>query len=168
MNGGANTLISHGEFRHALGHYPTGVCVVTSVWNDKPVGMTVGSFTSVSLDPPLIGFLPARSSQSWPQIEMAGKFCVNILSEDQTLLTRRFAAADTDRFKDISVQQSGCGLPVLDGVAAWIDCELHAVRDAGDHLFVMGHVLGLEADSDRKPLLFCRGGFGHFIPSNVP
>lgn len=87
---------------------------------------------------------------------------MNVLADDQRELTRRFAAADADRFRDVSHSNSRRGLPVLDGVVASIDCDLHAVQDAGDHLFVLGRVVALKAGVDRKPLLFFQGGFGRF------
>ncbi|BCH56181.1 flavin reductase family protein [Agrobacterium vitis] len=151
------------EFRRALGHYPTGVCIVTAQHDDKPIGMTIGSFTSVSLDPPLVGFLPAHSSQTWPLIAKAGAFCVNILADDQSDLPGRFAKRDADRFQDIAHSRSSLDLPVFDGVVAWIDCTLHSAHEAGDHLFVMGNVLTLSVVRDRPPLLFCRGAFGGFV-----
>ena len=114
------------------------------------------------LDPPLVGFLPTRQSGSWKQIESAGAFCVNVLADDQQDLCRRFSVPDPERFSDVSHANSGLGLPVLDGALAWIDCQLHAVQDAGDHLFVLGRVMGLEAVRHRRPLLFFQGGFGRF------
>lgn len=152
------------EFRRALGHYPTGVCIVTARVDDEPIGLTIGSFTSVSLDPPLVGFLPARTSQTWPLIARAGAFCVNILADDQGDLPGRFAKRDSDRFRDIAHTRSTLDLPVIDGVVAWIDCTLHSAQDAGDHLFVLGNVLTLNVVRDRPPLLFCRGAFGGFAP----
>lgn len=148
------------QFRRALGHYPTGVCIVTAQYENRPIGMTIGSFTSVSLDPPLVGFLPALASQTWPLIARAGAFCVNILADDQSDLPSLFATRDTDRFRNIAHSRSPLGLPVFDGVVAWIDCTLHGVRDAGDHLFVMGKVQALGMVRDRPPLLFYRGSFG--------
>lgn len=152
-------------FRHVLGHYPTGVCVVTSREADgRTVGMAVGSFTSVSLDPPLVGFLPDGSSRTWPRIERAGRFCINILAHDQLDLCRAFAARGDDKFAGIAWRPSPAGLPILDGVVAWIDCDLHAVHPAGDHMFVMGLVRALEVEHPRSPLLFVQGGYGAFAP----
>lgn len=167
MASGKTAVIDKGEFRRVLGHYPTGVCIVTARLDAGPIGMTIGSFTSVSLDPPLVGFLPARSSKSWPLIESAGTFCVNVLADDQQSLVRRFAASEADRFSDVSHSASSRGSPVLEGVVASVDCELHAVQDAGDHLFVLGRVVALQAGIERQPLLFFQGGFGSFATSPV-
>lgn len=150
-------------FRRVLGHYPTGVCVVTAVdQGDGPTGMVVGSFTSVSLDPPLVAFFPAKTSNSWPRIERAGKFCVNILASDQQLLCGQFAARGPDKFSGVSHRVSSNGSPILDGVVAWIDCTLEAVHEAGDHYIVLGRVVALEVESPGKPLLFFQGIYGEF------
>lgn len=151
-------------FRRVLGHYPTGVCVVTAVeQDDGPVGMVVGSFTSVSLDPPLVAFFPAKTSSSWPRIEGAGRFCVNILASDQQQLCARFAARGVeDKFSGVSHRVSANGSPILDGVVAWIDCMLEAVYEAGDHYIALGRVAALEVESPGKPLLFFQGAYGEF------
>jgi 3-hydroxy-9,10-secoandrosta-1,3,5(10)-triene-9,17-dione monooxygenase reductase component len=152
-------------YRRVLGHYPTGVCVVTATLPDRrQAGMVVGSFTSVSLDPPLVGFFPDVSSTSWPQIEQAGKFCVNILASDQKDLCRRFSAKGEDKFAGVSHRLSANGSPVLDDVVAWIDCNLHAVHEAGDHFIVLGRVQELDVARPEQPLLFFRGSYGSFAP----
>ncbi|WP_321838798.1 flavin reductase family protein [Paraburkholderia bannensis] len=156
-------VIEQKDFRKVLGHYPTGVCIVTTRVDGNPLGLTIGSFTSVSLDPPLVGFLPARSSKTWPLIQRAGTFCVNVLADDQEALSRRFATSVPERFSDVTHSTSGLGLPVLDGALAWIDCELYSVQDAGDHLFVLGRVMAMEAVRNSRPLLFFQGGFGRFV-----
>ncbi|AMK19658.1 MULTISPECIES: flavin reductase family protein [Sphingobium] len=150
-------------FRRVLGHYPTGVCVVTAVGQDgAPTGMVVGSFTSVSLDPPLVAFFPAKSSSSWPLIERAGRFCVNILASDQQLLCRKFSAKGADKFAGVTHRVSTLGSPILDDVVAWIDCTMEAVHEAGDHYIVVGRVKALEVDRPGKPLLFFQGAYGEF------
>lgn len=152
-------------FRRVLGHYPTGVCIVTAIDRDgQPAGMSVGSFTSVSLDPPLVAFFPDRKSSSWPRIERAGRFCVNILASDQEPLSRRFASRGADKFEGVTHRVSGNGSPILDGVVAWIDCDLHAVHEAGDHYIVLGEVVDLEVQGGANgPLLFFQGGYGEFV-----
>ena len=150
-------------FRRVLGHYPTGVCVVTAVEADgAQVGMVVGSFTSVSLDPPLVAFFPDRKSSSWPRIQQAGRFCVNILGSEQLDLCRRFAASGGDKFAGVSHRISGNGSPVLDDVVAWIDCDLDAVHEAGDHFIVLGRVRELDVARPERPLLFFQGAYGEF------
>lgn len=157
--------IDSARFRHVLGHYPTGVCVVTACDSDGSTsGMVVGSFTSVSLDPPLVAFFPDKSSTSWPRIERAGKFCVNILASDQGDLCRRFASKGEDKFAGLSHRISTNGSPVLDDVVAWIDCSLYAVHEAGDHYIVLGRVHELDIARADQPLLFFRGKYGNFSP----
>ena len=151
------------SFRRVLGHYPTGVCIVTAMEEGTtPAGMAVGSFTSVSLDPPLVAFFPDKRSSSWPRIERAGKFCVNVLASDQLDLCKRFAASGGDKFAGTTHRLSTNGSPILDGVVAWIDCDLHATHDAGDHLIVLGGVRELEVETPNGPLLFFQGAYGRF------
>lgn len=150
------------RYRQVLGHFPTGVVVVTAPGSPHHAGMSVGSFSSVSLDPPLVGFYAGRDSVSWPAIEAAGVFCVNVLAEDQEDLSRRFASKDEDKFVGVGWKPAGTGSPLLDGVLAWIDCEIHSVSDAGDHVCVLGRVLDLGVGHEGRPLIFFRGGYGRF------
>jgi flavin reductase (DIM6/NTAB) family NADH-FMN oxidoreductase RutF len=161
--------IDSGWFRQVLGRYPTGVCVVTALGADGGnVGMAVGSFTSVSLDPPLVAFLPDRSSSTWPRIAEVGRFCVNVLAADQEPVCRLFAAKDVDRFAGLEWRAAtGSGAPIIDGVVAWIDCELDAVHEAGDHYIVVGRVLELDLENQVLPLLFFQGGYGRFTPQSL-
>jgi len=150
------------RFRHVLGHFPTGVTVVTSTFEGDPYGITIGSFSSVSLDPPLVGFFPAKNSTSWPAMERSGAFCVNILSEFQGELCWHFAKEGDDKFKDVGWHPAATGSPVIDGVLSWIDCDIEKVVEAGDHYFVMGRVRELEVETDHGPMLFFRGKLGGF------
>jgi flavin reductase (DIM6/NTAB) family NADH-FMN oxidoreductase RutF len=154
------TAFDSAKYRQVLGHFPTGVTVITAATEAGPVGMAVGSFASVSLDPPLVGFFAARSSSSWPKIEAAGAFCVNILAEDQEGVCRRFASKEEDKFAGLGWKPASSGAPLLEGVLAWIDCELESVLDAGDHVCALGHVRELEVAHDGAPLVFFRGGYG--------
>lgn len=152
-------------FRHVLGHYPTGVSIVTTLLADgSPAGMVVGSFTSVSLDPPLVGFFPARNSGSWARISTASRFCINVLGDNQEELCRRFASRIENKFEGISHAKSEFGMPVLDQSLAWVDCSLYALHDAGDHVFVLGQVDALGAGDSGSPLIFFRGGYGRYVP----
>lgn len=152
-------------YRRILGHYPTGVCVVTAMGADgRPIGMAVGSFTSVSLDPPLVGFFPDKGSSSWPRIAATGRFCVNVLAADQEWLCRRFAMRGEEKFVDVGYRLSGNGQPILDDVVAWIDCKLYGTLDAGDHYLALGIVETMETDRGAGPLLFLQGGYGAFAP----
>ena len=164
----AEVAIDPKSYRQVLGQYPTGVCVVTSTGIDGgPAGMVVGSFTSVSLDPPLVGFFPDRGSSSWPKVAASGRFCVNILSADQEDVCRTLASKDPDKFATIAHRPSPLGSPVINGAVAWIDCDLHSVGDAGDHYFVLGEVRQLEIADGGLPLLFFQGGYGRFSPSSL-
>jgi len=157
------------HFRRVLSHFPTGVVVITAIdaagW---PAGMAVGSFTSVSLDPPLVGFLPDRSSTSFPRIRTAPSFCVNVLAADQRELCQRFASRGGDKFAGLDWAPAPSGAPRLGGVAAWIDCDLVSVSEAGDHYFVLGRVRELDARAEAAPLVFHRGGYGGIEPLPPP
>jgi flavin reductase (DIM6/NTAB) family NADH-FMN oxidoreductase RutF len=150
------------KYRQVLGHFPTGVTVITAAPGGEPVGMAVGSFSSVSLDPPLVAFFAGRGSSSWPKIEAAGAFCVNILAEDQEEISRRFASKEEDKFAGLGWSPATSGSPVLDRVLAWIDCDIESVIEAGDHFGVLGRVRELEVGHDGSPLVFFRGGYGRF------
>jgi flavin reductase (DIM6/NTAB) family NADH-FMN oxidoreductase RutF len=157
------------EFRTVLGHFPTGVTIVSGLHGDEPVGFTIGSFTSVSLDPPLVGFLPMKDSATWEAMSAAGSFCVNVLSRDQADLCWKFAKGDNeaDRYDGVKWHSAPTGSPIIDRAVAWIDCTVEAVYEMGDHLFVLGRVVALEADADHNgtgpfPLLFFKGTLGGF------
>jgi flavin reductase (DIM6/NTAB) family NADH-FMN oxidoreductase RutF/DNA-binding IclR family transcriptional regulator len=155
-------------FRRVMGQYPTGVCVVTgSELDGSPAGMSVGSFTSVSLNPPLVAFFPDRTSTSWNRIRATGQFCVNILSADQEAVCRRFASRRPDKFDGIGFHRSKWGLPILNDSVAWVDCEIHSVAEAGDHDIVLGKVRELAVQRVELPLLFFRGGYGRFTPLSL-
>lgn len=157
--------IDSAVFRSTLGHYPTGVCAITAVQPDgTPAAMIVGSFTSVSLDPPLVAFFPDKGSSSWPKIESAGRFCVNILGDAQEGLCRILASKDPRKFDDVPHHLSGLGSPVIDGAIAWIDCTMHAIHEAGDHYIVLGQVEALDVHHPGEPLLFHKGGYGQVKP----
>lgn len=155
--------IDPAAFRQVLGSYPTGVCAITALGIDsEPVGMVVGTFTSVSLDPPLVGFLPDKSSSTWPQIEAAGRFCVNVLGSDQLQVCRQVAAKGANKFAGLDIVISDHNLPVIAGSIARIECSIRSVTEAGDHWFVLGNVLHMEVSRDEDPMLFHRGRYGGF------
>lgn len=149
-----------GRFRHVLGHFATGVAVITAAGPVGPAGMVVSSFTSVSLDPPLVAFLPDKASTSWPAIEAAGAFCVNILRAGQEDLCRQFARKGADKFAGVAWHSAPSGAPVLDGVMAWIDCDLTQSFESGDHYIAIGQVRQLDA-TEGVPLVFFQGGYKH-------
>ncbi|MGW9134903.1 flavin reductase family protein [Streptomyces sp. NPDC055681] len=157
----ASAAIDSAEFRRTLGHYPTGVAVVTAIDAGEPVGMAVGTFTSISLDPPLVGFFPASTSRSWARIRSAGAFTVNVLGADQLDLCRAFAASGADKFAGVNWAQGPTGAPVLADAVAWVHCTLSGVHSIGDHDLAVGTVVqhGL-GSQDAGPLVFHRGGYG--------
>ncbi|MGX1886100.1 flavin reductase family protein [Streptomyces sp. NPDC055287] len=154
------------EFRSVLGHFASGVTVITApaVGPEEPAaGFACQSFASLSLDPPLVTFMVARTSTTWPRIARAGVFCVNILGADQGGLCRGFAVSGADKFAGVGYEPAPVtGSPLLDSVPAWIDCRIQTVHTGGDHLIVVGRVEALGGAADGEPLLFHRGRFGRF------
>ncbi|MEV5681462.1 flavin reductase family protein [Streptomyces sp. NPDC052179] len=145
-------------FRHVLGHVPTAVCVVTATTPSGPVGVTVGSFTSVSLDPPLVVFYVGLTSASAEAIAGAGSFRVNVLAEDQQEVCMAFARRAADRFATGDWEFGAHTAPRLGGAAAWITCDVEGSFPAGDHVAVVGRVRDLSAARPpSKPLIFHRG-----------
>lgn len=153
------TEIDQATYRQVCGHFATGVNVITATSDGDPVGMAVNSFTSVSIDPPLVLFCAGKSSTTWPQIRAAGSFAVNILAEDQEEVSRAFASKDGDRFTGVGFRHGVTGAPILADVLAFIDCEIDAVHDAGDHELVVGRVIDMDVERETGPLLFFRGGY---------
>lgn len=157
------TTIDPDDFRKVLGTYPTGVCVITALDSEnRPAGMVVGSFTSVSLDPPLVGFFPDKKSTSWPLLESAGHFCVNVMGSNQQSICRAVTAKGDEKFVGVEYAISDRNLPIIADAIACIECRLHSVTEAGDHWFVLGEVLRLETTRDEDPMLFHRGRYGGF------
>ncbi|HTT87721.1 MAG TPA: flavin reductase family protein [Acidimicrobiales bacterium] len=157
---GAPTFDS-GRFREVLGHFATGVTVVTATEGGEPVGFTCQAFAALSLEPPLVALAPGKSSTSWPRIAAAGAFCVNILAEDQEALGRDFAVSGGDKFTGVGWRLARNGAPVLDGALAWVECTFVEAHDAGDHELVVGLVRDMGVTRGR-PLVYYRGGFGRF------
>ncbi len=153
--------VDEARFKEVLGHFATGVTIVTAMEEGQPVGFTCQAFTSLSLSPPMVALAPARSSTSWPRIARAGAFCVNILSDRQEALCRAFAVSGGDKFAGVAWYVGTAGTPVLEGSLAWVECELDAVHPAGDHELVVGRVLDLGVGRG-APLVFYRAGFGGF------
>lgn len=154
------------RFRHVMGHVPTGVTVVAAMTHRGPVGLTVGSFLSASLDPPLIGFLPSRSSTTWPLMVPVGSFSVSVLGEEHEELCRRFAAAGGDKFDRVPWRPAGTGSPLIEGALAWFDCRFEQIYPAGDHWFVLGRVLDMDVRAHRgNPLVFCHGRYQRLAPA---
>lgn len=149
------------RFKETLGHFATGVAVVTGVENGRPHGFTCQAFSSLSLDPPLVVVAPGKSSTSWPPIARAGSFCVNILGANQEALSRDFAVSGGDKFTGVGWHPGSTGAPRLDGVVAWVECNVLTSHDAGDHELIVGSVEEMGVNGG-QPLVFYRGGFGTF------
>ncbi|MGB3179256.1 MAG: flavin reductase family protein [Albidovulum sp.] len=148
------------ELRLALGRYATGVTVVTTVGARGPLGMTANSFSSLSLDPPLILWCPARASARFDTFASASHYSVHVLRADQLDLCERFASAGDD-FSGFDIASTPEGLPALTGCLARIDCAAEGVHDGGDHAILVGRVLRAELGQG-DPLLFWHGRYGDF------
>lgn len=153
------------DLKKVMGHFATGVTVVTAMEEAGPVGFTCQSFVSLSLDPPLVALAPAKSSTSWPRIREAGQFCVNILASTQTHVCQAFARSGGYKFEGIDWVQGLTGSPVLLGSLAWVECRLELAHDTGDHELVIGRVVGLGAD-EGEPLLYYRSQFATLSAQN--
>lgn len=147
------------RFRQVLGHFPTGVCVVAGHHEGQPVGLAIGSFFSVSLEPPLVGFCVGHGSSSWPKLRDNGQFCVSVLGADQEAVSRVFASKEADKFAAIGWDHSPLGEPRITGALAWMDCTLFDVHGEGDHDIVVGRVHDLDVAHEGTPLIFFRGGY---------
>ena len=153
------TSIDSKALRKVFGHFPTGVAVVTA---PGPLAMVVTSFTSVSLDPPLVSFCAGHTSSTWPHIADAKRCCVNILAKDHRELSHLLATRKENRFEGVAWKPAPSGAPILDGVVAWIDCAIVETRVAGDHDLVLLEVLAHGEALDVEPLLFHRSGYRQF------
>jgi 3-hydroxy-9,10-secoandrosta-1,3,5(10)-triene-9,17-dione monooxygenase reductase component len=152
------------QFRDVLGRFASGVTVVTAISGGAPVGLTCQSFSSVSLNPPLVLFIPAKTSRAWPAIQRSGKFCVNFLADGQAELSNQMASKGVDKFADVAwTPAPATGSPLIHDTLAYVDCQIQSVHEAGDHYVVIGRVLDLglpEEDSGiDQPLLFFRGQY---------
>lgn len=147
------------EFRHVLGHFCTGVTVVTALEAGEPVGFACQAFAALSLAPPLVLFCPATKSYSWQRIKRVGQFAVNVLAANQQAVSRVFGTAGADKFASVAWSPSPGGSPILDGVLTWIDCTITSAIEAGDHYIVVGEVATLGPVRAGSPLLFYRGRY---------
>lgn len=154
------------RLRHVLGHFCTGVTVITAFDGADAHGFACQSVTSLSLDPPLVSFCPAKTSSSWPKMRDAGRLLINVLAHDQLELCRGFAVSGGDKFAGVDWTPGGNGAPMLPGTLAAIEIDLELEHDAGDHTIVIGRVTELDVHRDTDPLLFYRGGFGSFRPGD--
>lgn len=158
------TQIDQAVYRQVCGHFPTGVAVITAVDGGEPVGLAANSFTSLSIDPPLVLFCAGKTSTTWPRIEAAGSYAVNVLAADQEGVSRGFAAKEGDRFEGVGWREGATGSPILVGALAFLDCTIEAQYDGGDHVIVVGRVVELGVEREAEPLLFFRGGYADLGP----
>lgn len=150
------------ELRRAFGCFVTGVTVVTAIDGEgRPRGFTANSFTSVSLDPPLVLVCIARTAGSYPLFSTTPQFAINILSEEQRPLSSRFASKEADKFSGVAWQAGRTGSPLIAATVAWLDCRTERQIDAGDHLILVGRVIDFQ-HSTQTPLGFCRGNYLRF------
>jgi len=147
------------RFRQVLGHFPTGVVIAATMHEGRPAGLAIGSFFSISLDPPLVGFCADHRSSTWPKIREAGRFCASVLAGDQEEVSRTFASSVDDKFAGLGWAHSPLGSPRIKDALAWIDCSVEAVHPAGDHDLVVGRVHDLAVEREGHPLVFFRGGY---------
>ncbi|PYI66593.1 flavin reductase [Arthrobacter livingstonensis] len=157
--------VSPGKLRTVLGHFATGLTIITATTVDGPAGFTCQSFASLSLDPALVTFSPARTSSTWPLLQAAGRFTVNILPAEHQHLSAQFARSGADKFAGVGYTASPLGNPILDQALAWVDCELQDEYDGGDHTIVVAAVRALEARAEAEPLLFYRGAYARVQPA---
>jgi flavin reductase (DIM6/NTAB) family NADH-FMN oxidoreductase RutF len=154
-------------FRSVLGSFCSGLTVIAATGPDGPLGMTCQSFTSLSLDPPLVLFSPGKGSTTWPRIREIGAFCINVLAEGHEEISTRMARSGADKFAGVNYDQSPLGAPRLAGVAAWLDCTLHAEHDGGDHTIVIASVGDLAVARETRPLLFHHGRYAQLATSTT-
>ncbi|RMO78245.1 flavin reductase family protein [Pseudomonas syringae group genomosp. 3] len=149
------------SFREALGHYASGITVISSHVDGEPIGFTCQSFYSVSMSPPLLSFSVMSSSASYPKIRRAGRFAVNILSGEQVDISNQFARRGTNKWHGVDWQKSPLGNPIIAGSLHWLDCEIHAEHAAGDHVIVIGEVkaMNLQQATAGQPLLYFKGQY---------
>jgi 3-hydroxy-9,10-secoandrosta-1,3,5(10)-triene-9,17-dione monooxygenase reductase component len=159
---------SASRFRQVLGHFCSGVTVITTLDDSGPVGFACQAFAALSLDPPLVLFCPGKSSVTWQRIARTGHFCANVLSASQRELARVFGTSGADKFAGVRWSPSSSGAPILDGVITWISCTVSNVHDAGDHYVVIGNVAELGECRPAEPLMFYRGRYGVPGPTEGP
>jgi flavin reductase (DIM6/NTAB) family NADH-FMN oxidoreductase RutF len=151
------------QFRDALGCFATGITVITALDAEgAPVGLTANSFTSLSLDPPLVLFCVDRGIKSFEALHSNRHFAVNILGQDQETLSRKFARSGPDKWSGVEFEGWDTGCPILDGCIANLECDVESLFEGGDHVIVVGRVrrMRFESDGERcRPLLYYRGRY---------
>lgn len=154
------TSFDQREFRNLMGNFCSGIVVVTAMDGETPIGFTAQSFVSLSIDPPLVAICPSNTSRTWERIRAVGKFCINILSDQQESISNCFAKSEADKYADVSWSCEDGEAPVLDNSLALIQCTLEAEHDAGDHTIAIGRVQSFSQTSgETAPLLYFRGRY---------
>jgi flavin reductase (DIM6/NTAB) family NADH-FMN oxidoreductase RutF len=150
-------------FRDALGHFASGITIISGVDDEGPIGFTCQSFYSVSMDPPLISFSVMTNSTTYPRIRETGKFAVNVLSHHQDAVSSQFARKGTDKWAGIDWTPTSAGNPAINDTAMWLDCDIWAEHEAGDHYIVIGKVNEMSSAEWHRhdPLLFFKGAYRH-------
>jgi 3-hydroxy-9,10-secoandrosta-1,3,5(10)-triene-9,17-dione monooxygenase reductase component len=148
------------SFRDALRRFATGVAFITAAPDGEPAGLIVNSLTSVSLEPPLLSFCPARSSLTWSRMRRSRRFGVNVLGRHHERFARRATPAGADRFAGLDWELERGGVPLLTDALATLECEIVAEHPTGDHWIVVGRVDALHIPPINDPLIFFAGAFG--------
>lgn len=152
-------MLASDDFRHVLGHFASGVTIVSTCDADgRPTGLTASAFSSVSLDPPLILVCVDHKSQSYPALLERGRFAVNILAADQEAVSRRFASSRLDKFDGVAHRITDLGLPLVDGAIAQLECITVSTHVEGDHTIFVGRVERAGATGG-DPLVYSRGRY---------
>ncbi|MFF0903414.1 UNVERIFIED_CONTAM: flavin reductase family protein [Kocuria sp. CPCC 205316] len=154
-------------FRDVMGHYPTGVVVVTAMVDDAPVGMVVGTFSSVSLEPPLVSFMPMTTSASYAKLRAADGVCISVFAHDQLQACRTLASKDPEKFDKVEWSRSPSGAPVIAGAVAHLHGSIEREIEAGDHYITLVAVDDIAVNRPVTPLLFFQGGYGGFSTTGL-
>lgn len=159
----ATTTFDPAAFREVLGHYPTGVVLVTALHPDgEELAMIVGTFTSVSVEPPLVAFLPMRSSRTFARLQECSSMCINVLTEGQEQIGRTIASRHENKLDGIEWSPCESGAPLLKDSLAWLDVHLEKVIEAGDHHIALCAIDDMAVNNPKAPLIFFQGGYGAF------
>lgn len=150
-------------FRDTLGHYASGITIISAAGEEGPAGFTCQSFYSVSTEPPLVSFSVLKNSTTYPKVRQNGSFAVNVLAHDQHAVSNQFARKGTDKWAGIDWAPAQSGNPVIADTMIWLDCEIWAEHDAGDHFIVIGLVTEMCPPEwyKEEPLLYFKGQYRH-------
>ena len=174
MNTQTSAALAHAfdprAFRDTLGHYASGITIISSSDAIGPIGFTCQSFYSVSVDPPLVSFSVMTTSTSYPRVRESGSFVVNVLAHDQHSLSTQFARTGTNKWAGVEWQPAPSGHPLIAGNLMWLDCEIWAEHEAGDHLIVIGRVtrIGTASGDGDEPLLYFKGQYRQLRAVTAP